>query len=353
MGISFYTFQALSYTIDVYRRELEAVHDPVRYFSFILFFPHLVAGPIVERGICLASSRCGERSIRRRARCASAGSLGYFIKVVIADNLAPVVSQAYDHVGSASGWQLLLRDGLLCHSDLLRFCRLYTHCDRHRQAPWHRPHAEFRLSVLLEEHSGILGTVAHLADNVVPRLRLPAARRQPRDTSPVDSERGTGLSGERVLAWSELDLSRLGPAPRAAVSGLFSRVARLAAPGIRDTRGGFDRSLSPIRASDRPDVFVDVRGLGVLPRGVDRGRAHHLEEDRSRRHDHFARVDVQARAVWMVLLLAIEWFQREYANPLHVEQLPRPLRWSVYYALAGTIFMFAPMNYTPFIYFQF
>ena len=58
-------------------------------------------------------------------------------------------------------------------------------------------------------------------------------------------------------------------------------------------------------------------------------------------------------AVWMVLLLAIEWFQREYANPLHLEGLPRPLRWSVYYALAGTIFMFAPLNYSPFIYFQF
>jgi len=58
-------------------------------------------------------------------------------------------------------------------------------------------------------------------------------------------------------------------------------------------------------------------------------------------------------AVWMALLLAIEWLQREYANPLHVERLPRPLRWSVYYALAGTIFMFAPLNYSPFIYFQF
>src|SRR5262245_45876864 len=48
MGISFYTFQALSYTIDVYRRELASVHDAVRYFGFILFFPHLVAGPIVR-----------------------------------------------------------------------------------------------------------------------------------------------------------------------------------------------------------------------------------------------------------------------------------------------------------------
>src|SRR6185369_3792701 len=48
LGISFYTFQALSYTIDVYRRELPAVKDYVQYMCFITFFPHMVAGPIQQ-----------------------------------------------------------------------------------------------------------------------------------------------------------------------------------------------------------------------------------------------------------------------------------------------------------------
>jgi len=46
VGISFYTFQALSYTIDVYRRSIRATHDIVEFFAYISFFPQLVAGPI-------------------------------------------------------------------------------------------------------------------------------------------------------------------------------------------------------------------------------------------------------------------------------------------------------------------
>ncbi len=46
VGISFYTFQALSYSIDVYRRKLDATHDITAFFAYISFFPQLVAGPI-------------------------------------------------------------------------------------------------------------------------------------------------------------------------------------------------------------------------------------------------------------------------------------------------------------------
>src|SRR5262249_20017634 len=46
VGISFYTFQSLSYTIDVYRKQLEPCRDPWTYFPFVLFFPQLMAGPI-------------------------------------------------------------------------------------------------------------------------------------------------------------------------------------------------------------------------------------------------------------------------------------------------------------------
>ena len=58
-------------------------------------------------------------------------------------------------------------------------------------------------------------------------------------------------------------------------------------------------------------------------------------------------------AIWMLLLFAVEWIQRAHANPLHLERFPRPLRWSLYYAFAVIIFLFAPIHYAPFIYFQF
>ena len=58
-------------------------------------------------------------------------------------------------------------------------------------------------------------------------------------------------------------------------------------------------------------------------------------------------------AIWILVLFGIEWMQRHHANPLHLERFPRPVRWGFYYAIATIIFMFAPLHYTPFIYFQF
>jgi hypothetical protein len=58
-------------------------------------------------------------------------------------------------------------------------------------------------------------------------------------------------------------------------------------------------------------------------------------------------------AIWILVLFAVEWIQRAHANPLHLERFPRPLRWSLYYAFAVIIFLFAPIHYAPFIYFQF
>ena len=109
MGISFYTFQALSYTIDVYRRELDTVHDPVRYFSFILFFPHLVAGPIVRARDLL--NQFNQRRVFNPGTAPDALRQmlwGFFIKVVIADNLAKVVSE------SVRPCRVRRRDGSCC-----------------------------------------------------------------------------------------------------------------------------------------------------------------------------------------------------------------------------------------------
>jgi len=58
-------------------------------------------------------------------------------------------------------------------------------------------------------------------------------------------------------------------------------------------------------------------------------------------------------AIWILVLLSIEWIQRDYENPLRLDRFPRPVRWGLYYGFATTIFMFAPIHYTPFIYFQF
>ncbi len=96
VGISFYTFQTMSYTIDVYRRQMRAC-DSLRDFAlYVAFFPQLVAGPI-ERGARFLPQVQNER--RLTATALREGLwwvlLGYFMKVYVADNLAPFVDRAF------------------------------------------------------------------------------------------------------------------------------------------------------------------------------------------------------------------------------------------------------------------
>jgi D-alanyl-lipoteichoic acid acyltransferase DltB (MBOAT superfamily) len=109
VGISFYTFQTLSYTIDVYRRQLEPTRDPIDFALFVAFFPQLVAGPI-ER-----ASRMLPQIARRRdidADDLRIGLwyilLGYFLKVFVADNLAPIADAGFSPEGTGDGLTALL-----------------------------------------------------------------------------------------------------------------------------------------------------------------------------------------------------------------------------------------------------
>ncbi len=97
MGISFYTFQSMSYTIDVYRGRLAPLRSFPRFLLFIAFFPQLVAGPIVR-----ASEFLPQMPRVRRVRWASMSMgvalmvEGYFLKMVCADNLGPYVDRYWD-----------------------------------------------------------------------------------------------------------------------------------------------------------------------------------------------------------------------------------------------------------------
>ena len=97
MGISFYTFQSMSYTIDVYRRQLPALHSFRDFILFISFFPQLVAGPIVR-----ASEFLPQMPHVRRIHWSVAGAglalmvEGYFLKMVCADNLAVYVDKYWE-----------------------------------------------------------------------------------------------------------------------------------------------------------------------------------------------------------------------------------------------------------------
>jgi alginate O-acetyltransferase complex protein AlgI len=97
MGISFYTFQNLSYTIDVYRGRLAPMRSFWRFFLFIIFFPQLVAGPIV-RGVEFLPQIARPRRLRLVVFYEGIWLIvvGYFLKVVCADNLAVYVDEHWD-----------------------------------------------------------------------------------------------------------------------------------------------------------------------------------------------------------------------------------------------------------------
>ena len=109
VGISFYTFQALSYTIDVYQYKIKPTHDIVAFFAFISFFPQLVAGPIeratnllpqflVPRGFSYDKAVDGMRQIL----------WGLFKKMVVADNCAAAVNLIFDEYQTLGGTHLFL-----------------------------------------------------------------------------------------------------------------------------------------------------------------------------------------------------------------------------------------------------
>ena len=96
VGISFYTFQTLSYTVDVYRRKLEPVRELPRFLLFISFFPQLVAGPIVRASDFLPQLRDRALILPRNVQIGFTFFLvGLVKKPVFADGLAPFVEKVY------------------------------------------------------------------------------------------------------------------------------------------------------------------------------------------------------------------------------------------------------------------
>ena len=109
VGISFYTFQALSYSIDVCRGKLEPTRDIVQFFAFVSFFPQLVAGPI-ERATNLLPQFGSPRSFKYEEGVDGLRQIlwGLFKKMVVADNCAVYVDQVFSTYQTQSGSTLLL-----------------------------------------------------------------------------------------------------------------------------------------------------------------------------------------------------------------------------------------------------
>ena len=109
IGISFYTFNSMSYTIDIFRRRIEPTRSVLEYTTFVGLFPHLIAGPIVRFTDLAGQLR--RLTPRLTSRHAALGvfflACGLVKKLLIADQLHPYVSRLYSnhaHLGLLTGW---------------------------------------------------------------------------------------------------------------------------------------------------------------------------------------------------------------------------------------------------------
>ncbi len=109
IGISFYTFQTLSYTIDVYRKKLEPTKDFISFAAFVSFFPQLVAGPI-ERATNLLPQFYKKRHFKYALAVDGLQQIlwGLFKKIVIADNAAVIANEIFNNSADYSGSTLVV-----------------------------------------------------------------------------------------------------------------------------------------------------------------------------------------------------------------------------------------------------
>ncbi|MFN4762620.1 MBOAT family O-acyltransferase [Gillisia sp. Q332] len=109
VGISFYTFQTMSYTIDIYRNKLKPTRDFISFASFVSFFPQLVAGPI-ERATNFLPQILTKRTYNKDQVLQGVRLIiwGLFKKVVIADSLGPIVDEIFETSETQGGGTLWL-----------------------------------------------------------------------------------------------------------------------------------------------------------------------------------------------------------------------------------------------------
>ncbi len=122
IGISFYTFEAINYTVEVYRRNVSAERNPAHLLFFVLFFPHLIAGPIVRARDFLPQIRRSKRwSWARLQLGGEYFLLGMLKKWVVADQLALYADPVFANplaFGTAANWIALLAFTIQVYCDI-------------------------------------------------------------------------------------------------------------------------------------------------------------------------------------------------------------------------------------------
>ena len=235
IGISFYTFQTLSYTIDVYRGKLEPIRRLPDFALFVTFFPAMVAGPIVRASYFLPQL-AEKRAVRARRRARVPDAVPDRLRqegAASRDHIAPVIEPLFATPGAYTAASTWIAAAPVPRADLLRLLGLLaTWRSRRRDCSATRCRRTSTSRIFAPEHRRVLAALAHLALDLVPRLPLLRARRQQGLEREGHPDRLADHDGRRPVARRGLAVRRL----RRAHERLDHRLARLGHAACRRAR---------------------------------------------------------------------------------------------------------------------
>jgi D-alanyl-lipoteichoic acid acyltransferase DltB (MBOAT superfamily) len=364
VGISFYTFQTLTYTIDIYRRQLKPAKNLVDYLCYLSFFPQLVAGPI-ERATHLLPQVLKERSFKGSLAAEGLRQMlwGFFKKMVIADNLAPIVDQTYLSSADWSGPQLAFSTvafafQIYCdfsaYSDIATGCaRLfgfdlmrnfaYPYFSQSIAEFWRRWHIS--LSTWLKDYVYIpLGGSRVSPPRRSVNLMMTFLLSGLWHGAAWNFVAWGGLHGGLILTerlWNRSEVLRVNDLPGGrdllprpavllrilitftltCVTWIFFRAA-----GMRDAltvlRKIVTESFNPAAYQSFSAVFDESPLGGIVP-------------------------------ILMVSFVLVEWLQRHQLHPLMIGKWSQPLRWLAYTGMLWLTMYWGTWSTGQFVYFQF
>ena len=239
IGISFHIFQSFAYVMDVLYGRVAPCRNFVHYALYVSWFPQLVAGPIERPGHLLpqlAAIGEGKAGFASRLPHAAALFAEGWIRKLAADVLSATADAFFDAPAGASTSDAVLgivAFGLQIYGDFSGYTRMAQGVE---PRPGRRPRGELRPALRGAELPGVLAALAHLALDVVPRLRLHPARRQPQGPGAGAGEHRGHHAPERPVARRGLDLPALGSDARR-VHGAGEREPRLLAARARGVDG--------------------------------------------------------------------------------------------------------------------
>jgi alginate O-acetyltransferase complex protein AlgI len=357
VGVSFYTFQALSYTIDVYRRNIEPSRDPLRFFAFVSFFPQLVAGPIERARNLLPQFESVRAFEPALARDGGRQMLwGFFKKMVVADNAARIADGVFDDYANKSGLELAAGAVFFAFQIYGDFSGYSDIAMGTAKLFGFRLTANFRYPYFARDIAEFwrrwhISLTTWFKDYVYVPLG--------------GSRTGRGQSVRNVLIvfllsglWHGANWTYV---VWGALNGLLFLPLLLGSTNRRHTGPLALGRLMP----SLPDAlrmlatFVAVTITWVFFRSVSVGAA--LEYLRGiASPDNWSRWPAKAviNAWWLTgalvaVMLGVEWLQRERVHGLDIEGRPALVRWGVYQALIVSFFLVAVFGGDGFIYFQF